>query len=105
MPLIPKAEDILGMSTEDFKKKLEGSVFKEDLDALKTQMGTEFSSLAEGLKAELAKLTSKPPEPPPVTDDGDPTTDLLTDPDAFLSKRNQPLVNATLETRAEVQEM
>jgi hypothetical protein len=105
MPMFPKAEDILGMSQDDFKKKLEGSASKADLDALKGEISQQFTSSVELLKAELQKLGQKPPEPVVETDPEDPTTAVLTDPAGFIDRRTQPLVNAQLQSNAQIQEM
>lgn len=99
-----KAEDILGMTTEDFKKKLDGSVSKEDLESLKTENGEIKTQLAQVLEALKASKTTPEPrvEEPVVTD---PMVENLTDPEAFISKKLKPVQDAQAETAAQVMEM
>lgn len=103
--LFPKSEELLGMTKEELKAKLDSAVSKEDLEALKGEIGTQFSSAVDSLKAELAKLSTRPPEPVADPDPEDPTTAVLTDPDRYIDKRTQPLVNAQLQSQAQIQEM
>jgi hypothetical protein len=106
MPLFNKPEDVLGMSQEDFKKKLESAASKEDLETLKNEIGASFTSSVEQLKAELAKITTRPADPPPPPpDDDDPTTAVLTDPNGFIDKRTKPLNDALLMSNARLEEM
>ena len=97
-----KPEDILGMSQEEFKKRLDGGATKEDLASLAEENKKTASSLDE-IKAALAAL--KPAAAEPVLDPGDPTTDLLTDPTGFINKSTRGLQDAQLQTQADLQEM
>jgi hypothetical protein len=105
MAIFNKAEDLLGMSTAEFQEKLGKTVSKEDLEALKGELGQQFTSAVDSLKAELAKINTRPPEPVVEPDPEDPTTAVLTDPGAFIDKRTQPIVNAQLQSQAQIQEM
>lgn len=103
--LFPKSEDLLGMTKEELKAKLESSVSKEDLDAVKNEIGQQFTSAVDTLRAELAKLNTRPPDPVPDPDPEDPTTAVLTDPNGYIDRRTAPLMKAQLQSQAQIQEM
>lgn len=104
--MFPKSEDLLGMSKEELKTKLDSAVNKEDLDAVKNEINQSFTSAVDSLKAELAKINTKPPEPPPPDPDlDDPTTAVLTDPNGYIDRRTAPLHQNQLRMDAQMQEM
>ena len=95
-------EKIIGMKPEELKARLDSSVTKDDLTAATKDIG-EMKTGLEAIKEALAKLTA--PKDPPVADPGDPTTEVLTDPAGFINKHTKPIVDANMETRAQVMEM
>lgn len=99
-----KAEDILGMTTDEFKAKLDASPSKQDLEALKTENGEIKSQLTLVLEALKASKTPAP-EPVRVEDPEDPLVSNLTDPEAFLNKRMAPVTAQLAETQAQMMEM
>jgi len=100
------AEQILGMSTDDFKKKMEGAASKDDVTSLQTKLDETGSALS-AIQASLAKLTTPPPVPDPVAtgDQDDPTTALLTDPAGFVRRAGANTEAVALQARADVLEM
>src|SRR6476660_803894 len=99
-----KAEDILGMTTEDFKKKLDGSVSKEDFTKQTTELEGVKSQLGQVLEALKGIKTTPEPkiEEPVVTD---PMVESLTDPEGFVNKKLKPVQDALAENQAQVMEM
>ena len=99
-----KAEDILGMTPEEFKTKLNSAPSKADLDATNTSVGEVKTQLAQVLEALKGIRTTPEPkiEEPVVTD---PMVDILTDPDGTINKKLKPLQDAQAETQAQVMEM
>src|SRR4029077_9125761 len=91
-----KPEDILGMTTEEFKTKLNSAPSKADLDATNTSVGEVKTQLAQVLEA--LKGIKKTPEPkieePVVTD---PMVESLTDPEGFVNKKLKPLQDGQAE--------
>ncbi len=100
------AEQILGMSTDEFKAKMEGAASKQDLDALRTSTEQANTALAD-IQASLKALTTKPPVPDPaiIADADDPTTSLLTDPNGFVRRATQGTQATAMQARADVLEM
>jgi hypothetical protein len=99
------AEDILGMKPEDLKAKLEGAATKEDLtNALKPV--EQFNGTLAEIKATLAALTT--PKEPVIEkndDDSDPAVRMLSDPNKFVADATKDLKNASLDTKAQLNEM
>lgn len=102
-PSKPTADEVIGMSADELKQKLEGSATKDDiksqLDGLKTEFSSSLNELRESLK-NLNPIT-RTPEPDPV----DPTTQVLVDPQAFVAAQTEDIRNMGLETQAQVMEM
>jgi hypothetical protein len=100
------AEQILGMSTEDFKKKMDGSASKDDVTGLQGKIEEQASTLT-ALKDMLTKLTTPPPAADPNTqaDLDDPTTQLLADAPGFINRQTQGIQATALAAKADVQEM
>jgi hypothetical protein len=100
------AEEILGMKPEDLRSKLDSSATKDDLTAISTKQ-EEFGTTLSAIQASLAALTKKPETPDPTleADLNDPTTQMLTDPQGYISRQTQNLANATAATRADLNEM
>jgi hypothetical protein len=101
----PKAEDILGMSKEDLKTKLESAASKDDVRAATdgvTEVKSTLASIQESLKA---LTTPKPPEKPPEGNDDDPTVRVLTDPAKFIADSTKDIRDSSLKTQAQIQEM
>ena len=94
-------EDILGMSQDDFKKKLESSATKEDVDAIKS---TVEGSLSE-IRQALSNLTTPKPEPVVESTPDDDVTGIITDPKGFIQKETAGLKASNLQTQADLQEM
>jgi hypothetical protein len=98
-------EELLGMSKEDLVKKLEAAATKDDLTtALKPV--EELRGTLDTIKASLAALTT-PKETPPENnnDDSDPAVRMLSDPNKFVTDATKDLRNASLETKAQLNEM
>ncbi len=101
------AEQILGMSTDEFKSKMEGTAAKKDVSDLSAKVDETKSTLDE-IKASLASLTKKPdqvPDPQLQADADDPTTSLLADPSGFVQRTTQGTQALALQTRADILEM
>lgn len=98
-------EKVLGMSQEDFKKKLDSAVTKDDLTALKTEMAEASKGSLDEIKAALAALKPPPVDPATEIDPTDPTVAVLNDPTGFVRKQMQPLADGQVQTQAQLQEM
>lgn len=100
------AEEILGMKPEDLKAKLDSAVTKEDLTATQTKIEEQAGALAK-IQEMLAKLTTPTPEPDPVVvaDSEDPTTQMLTDPQGFISRSTKGIAETASQARADILEM
>lgn len=100
------AEQILGMTTDEFKQKMEGAASKEDVTSL-SQKAEETKTALDEIRASLAALTKKPDpvDPAIVADADDPTTSLLADPAGFIRRQTQGSEAVALQTRADVLEM
>jgi len=100
------AEQILGMSTDDFKAKMDGAASKDDVTALKSAF-EEQGSLLTGIKDALSKLTTPAvvPDPQLQADADDPTTSMLADPGGFVNRQTMGIQATALAAKADVQEM
>lgn len=100
------AEQILGMSADDAKKKLEGAASKDDVTALSDKFEAQNTTLS-AIQASLAALTTKPPIPDPAAelDLNDPTTAMLSDPGGFINRQTMGMQATALSAKADVQEM
>ena len=104
-PTTPKAEDLLGMSKEDLKTKLDSAATKDDLKAIADAQGKTDGTLAAIQESLKALTTPKPPEKPPEGNDDDPTVRVLTDPDKYIADRTKDIRDTSLKTQAQIQEM
>lgn len=101
------ADEILGMSKEDLRSKLDSSATKDDLTAISTKQ-EEFGTSLAAIQASLARLTSPPaPDPDPNinADLNDPTTQMLTDPTGFVNRATQNISAQAASARADILEM
>jgi hypothetical protein len=99
------AEEILGMKPEDLKTKLDSAASKDDVENTKKAVD-EVKGTLEAIKTSLAALTS--PREPVIEkndDDPDPAVRMLADPKKFVSDETKDLKNASLETKAQLNEM
>lgn len=103
----PKAEDVIGMTAEELKNKLDAGVTKEDLENSLKPMADLQGSIA-AIQESLKALTVPPKKetPPENNDDGvDPAVRVLTDPDKFLRDGTKDLNDRQLQTQADLYEM
>jgi hypothetical protein len=98
------AEQILGMTTEEFTKKMEAAVTKDDLKAFQSEQSSTLQSLKEALEA-LKPKPVETPNPQLQADADDPTTSMLADPTGFISRQTMGVQNTALAAKADVQEM
>ncbi len=100
------AEQILGMSTDEFKTKMDGAASKTDVTSLQSKVEETNTALSQ-IQASLAKLTAPREVPNPQTelDLNDPTTAMLTDPGGFINRQTMGMQATALSAKADVQEM
>jgi hypothetical protein len=98
------AEQILGMSTDEFKQKIEGAVTKDDLKSLKDETASTLTSIRETLEALKPRQEVKS-DPQIEADLNDPTTSMLADPQGFVQRQTQGTQALALQTRADILEM
>jgi len=99
------AEEILGMKPEELKAKLDSAASKDDVTATKTAVD-EVKGTLDAIKATLAALTTpKEPVLENKDEDSDPAVRMLSDPKKFVSDETKDLKNASLETKAQLNEM
>ena len=98
-----KPEDILGMSQEEFKKRLESTVTKEDF-AKQAEENQKTASSLDEIKAAIAALKPTPVAEPEVDPSGE-VADLLNDPKTFIKNSTKDLQASQLQTQADLQEM
>src|ERR1700739_4173560 len=105
-PSKPDPKEIIGMSPDELKAKLDAGVTKDDLTNALEEISAKQASGLNELKQALAKLTTPPPAAEePLPDPTDDTTRMLTDPTGFVKKEMKPAMDAAAETQAQVQEM
>ena len=103
----PKAEDVIGMTADELKNKLEATVTKADLEKSLEPVAALQGSIAQ-IQESLKALTVAPPEKKPPennNDDVDPAVRVLTDPDKFLRDGTKDLSDRQLQTQADLNEM
>ena len=100
------AKDILGMEAEELKTKLDSAASKDDVKAATDAVEGLKGTIGE-LQAALAKLTTPTPQPDPniQADVNDPTTQILTDPAAYIGRQTAGMGQVALKTAADVNEM
>src|SRR6516162_5186236 len=100
------AKDILGMEAEELKTKLDSAASKDDVKAATDAVEGLKGTIGE-LQAALAKLTTPTPQPDPniQADVNDPTTQILTDPAAYIGRQTAGMGQVALKAAADVNEM
>lgn len=97
------AEDILGMSKDDLKTKLESAATKDDITAAVNAANEENKTALQAIQEKLNALTAPPPAP--ASAEIDPTTAILTDPNDYIRAQTQGINQTALQAGADVQEM
>lgn len=107
LPWNVKPADILGMEQDEFKKKLDSAVSKEDIAALKDELSQSMSNtlgpLVEQLKA--LKATADPAPIVPDPDPSDDATKILTNPRGFIADETKGIQTSQQQTQAELNEL
>jgi hypothetical protein len=99
------AEEILGMKPEDLRSRLDAAATKDDVTAAVTAANEETKNTLAALQESIAKL-SAPASPVRTTEEPlDPTTAILTDPNAYIREQTAGVNETALSARADVQEM
>lgn len=97
------AEEVIGMTADDLKGKLDSAASKTDIETLKTEIAQSFSSSLNQLRDELKATQSAPITN--VQEPADPTTQVLVDPRGFVADETKDLRKSNMETQAMVMEM
>ena len=100
-PNKPTAEELIGMSGDELKTKLESAATKDDINNIKTGLEQSFSTSLNELRESLKQMST----PLTQADPQDPTTRVLVDPTQFVADETKDIRKMSIETQAQVMKM